>query len=35
VVLHKGQLLADGTPDQVRLALAGATLEEAFIHATG
>jgi ABC-2 type transport system ATP-binding protein len=35
VVLHKGKLLADGTPDQVRQALGGTSLEEAFIHATG
>ncbi|MEY2686596.1 MAG: hypothetical protein RL375_794 [Pseudomonadota bacterium] len=34
VVLHKGRLLADGTPEQVRLALGGVSLEEAFIHAT-
>jgi ABC-2 type transport system ATP-binding protein len=34
VVLHKGQLLADGTPAEVRQALGGGSLEEAFIHAT-
>ena len=35
LVLHKGQLLADGTPTQVCAALGGGTLEEAFIRATG
>ena len=34
VVLHKGKLLADGTPSQVAAALGGTGLEEAFIHAT-
>lgn len=34
LVLHKGQLLADGRPDEVRDALGGSTLEAAFIHAT-
>jgi ABC-2 type transport system ATP-binding protein len=34
LVLHKGQLLADGRPDDVRAALGGASLEEAFIRAT-
>jgi ABC-2 type transport system ATP-binding protein len=34
VVLHKGKLLADGSPAQVRQALGGGSLEEAFIHAT-
>ncbi|WP_396267544.1 ATP-binding cassette domain-containing protein [Ideonella sp.] len=34
VVLHKGQLLADGRPDDVRVTLSGPTLEAAFIHAT-
>ena len=34
IVLHKGQLLADGTPAAVALALGGGTLEEAFIRAT-
>ena len=34
VVLHKGQLLADGRPDDVRDTLGGASLEAAFIHAT-
>ena len=35
LVLHKGQLLADGTPADVAAALGGGTLEEAFIRATG
>ena len=35
LVLHRGRLLADGTPAAVTAALGGATLEEAFIHATG
>ena len=34
IVLHKGQLLADGTPAAVAQALGGGTLEEAFIRAT-
>jgi ABC-2 type transport system ATP-binding protein len=34
LVLHKGQLLADGTPAQVAQALGGGSLEEAFIRAT-
>jgi ABC-2 type transport system ATP-binding protein len=34
VVLHKGKLLADGSPAEVRDALGGASLEEAFIRAT-
>ncbi|RZS56847.1 ABC transporter ATP-binding protein [Sphaerotilus mobilis] len=34
VVLHKGKLLADGTPAEVAAALGGTRLEEAFIHAT-
>jgi ABC-2 type transport system ATP-binding protein len=34
LVLHKGQLLADGTPAAVAAALGGGTLEEAFIRAT-
>jgi len=34
LVLHRGRLLADGTPAAVTAALGGATLEEAFIHAT-
>jgi ABC-2 type transport system ATP-binding protein len=34
LVLHKGMLLADGTPAAVTAALGGATLEEAFIRAT-
>jgi ABC-2 type transport system ATP-binding protein len=34
LVLHRGRLLADGHPDAVRQALGGATLEQAFIHAT-
>ena len=35
LVLHKGSLLADGTPQQVRQALGGATLEAGFIARTG
>ena len=35
LVLHKGKLLADGTPAEVAAALGGGTLEEAFIRATG
>ena len=35
LVLHKGKLLADGTPADVAVALGGGTLEEAFIRATG
>jgi ABC-2 type transport system ATP-binding protein len=34
VVLHKGKLLADGTPAQVTQALGGASLEQAFLKAT-
>jgi ABC-2 type transport system ATP-binding protein len=34
LVLHRGRLLADGTPAEVTAALGGGTLEEAFIHAT-
>ena len=34
VVLHRGKLLADGTPAAVTAALGGPTLEEAFIRAT-
>jgi ABC-2 type transport system ATP-binding protein len=34
LVLHKGRLLADGTPAQVTERLGGPTLEEAFIRAT-
>lgn len=34
LVLHRGQLLADGTPAEVTRALGGATLEAAFIAAT-
>jgi len=34
LVLHRGQLLADGTPDQVTAALGGPSLEAAFINAT-
>ncbi len=34
LVLHKGRLLADGTPAEVAAALGGGTLEEAFIRAT-
>ena len=35
LVLHKGQLLADGSPADVAAALGGGSLEEAFIRATG
>jgi len=34
LVLHRGRLLADGTPDDVRTALGGATLEAGFIERT-
>jgi ABC-2 type transport system ATP-binding protein len=34
LVLHRGHLLADGTPAQVTQALGGSRLEDAFIHAT-
>lgn len=34
LVLHKGRLLADGTPQAVAEALGGGSLEEAFIRAT-
>jgi ABC-2 type transport system ATP-binding protein len=34
LVLHRGRLLADGTPDAVTAALGGQTLEDAFVHAT-
>ena len=34
LVLHKGQLLADGPPAEVAAALGGGTLEDAFIRAT-
>jgi ABC-2 type transport system ATP-binding protein len=34
LVLHKGRLLADGTPEAVALALGGPSLEEAFVAAT-
>jgi len=34
LVLHQGQLLADGTPAEVTTKLGGATLEAAFIRAT-
>jgi ABC-2 type transport system ATP-binding protein len=34
LVLHKGKLLADGTPAEVAATLGGGTLEEAFIRAT-
>ena len=34
LVLHKGKLLADGTPQQVTTALGGNTLEQAFLKAT-
>ena len=35
MVLHKGRLLADGTPAEVAALLGGGTLEDAFIRATG
>ncbi len=35
LVLHKGKLLADGAPEAVAQSLGGATLEDAFIKATG
>lgn len=35
VVLHRGKLLADGTPAGVTAALGGERLEDAFIRATG
>lgn len=34
LVLHRGRLLADGTPAQVAAALGGGTLEDAFLKAT-
>jgi ABC-2 type transport system ATP-binding protein len=34
VVLHRGKLLADGTPAEVTAALGGTRLEDAFIRAT-
>jgi len=34
LVLHRGELLADGTPSGVAAALGGPTLEAAFIDAT-
>ena len=34
LVLHRGKLLADGTPADVTAALGGTRLEEAFIQAT-
>ena len=34
IVLHKGKLLADGTPAEVTAALDGPTLEDAFLKAT-
>jgi ABC-2 type transport system ATP-binding protein len=34
LVLHRGRLLADGSPADVTARLGGASLEEAFIHAT-
>ena len=34
LVLHKGELRADGTPEAVTQALGGPTLEEAFVRAT-
>ena len=35
LVLHKGRLLADGTPTQVSATLDGGSLEQAFLRATG
>ena len=34
LVLHRGRLLADGTPEAVTTLLGGSSLEAAFIHAT-
>lgn len=34
LVLHRGRLLADGTPAEVSARLGGRTLEDAFVHAT-
>jgi ABC-2 type transport system ATP-binding protein len=34
LVLHRGRLLADGTPAEVARALGGATLEDGFVRAT-
>ncbi len=34
LVLHKGEIRADGTPEEVTQALGGPTLEEAFVRAT-
>ena len=34
LVLHRGRLLSDGTPEEVSAALGGPTLEAAFINAT-
>jgi ABC-2 type transport system ATP-binding protein len=34
VVLHKGRLLADGTPAAVTASLGGSNLEDAFLKAT-
>lgn len=34
LVLHRGRLLADGSPKAVRTQLGGGTLEEAFVRAT-
>jgi len=34
LVLHRGRLLADGTPAAVTESLGGRTLEDAFVHAT-
>jgi ABC-2 type transport system ATP-binding protein len=35
LVLHRGRLLAEGTPEAVSGALGGGALEDAFIRATG
>ena len=34
LVLHRGRLLADGTPESVARVLGGGSLEEAFVGAT-
>ena len=34
LVLHQGRLLADGSPQEVCASLGGASLEQAFLHAT-
>jgi ABC-2 type transport system ATP-binding protein len=34
IVLHQGAVIADGSPEAVRQALGGDTLEQAFVSAT-